>query len=97
MSPRDEFHKLSMIYVKAYGKAGPVWGNGAVSLAARLGRIKFSCTGESLSVFYLAPCAANYALVYTSENGFQREDWYQHLETIRNHMLLERLAIIPND
>lgn len=87
MSPAQEFYKLSMLYIELYGKAGiPM-----ETYFAQLDRLRLSRRYDELSVGYLGPGRLYYERIYGNE-GFQSEDWHDHLETLRNKLVLERLA-----
>ena len=87
MSPAQEFYKLSMLYIELYGKAGIPMG----TYFAQLDRLRLSRRYDELSVGYLGPGRLYYERIYGNE-GFQSEDWHVHLETLRNKLVLERLA-----
>lgn len=90
LSPRDEFVRLGELYIKHYGSEYSSFGSGS-DRVARLGRLRCLMVLGELEVSYLRPCAAHYELVF-SNGEFRCEDWYQHLEALRNKLILERLA-----
>jgi len=86
-SPAQEFYKLSMLYIELYGKPGIPMG----TYFAQLDRLRLSRCYDELSVAYLRPSHLYYERIYGAE-GFQCEGWHMHLETLRNKLVLERLA-----
>jgi hypothetical protein len=86
MSPAQEFCRLSALYLEYFGVTDK---DGIEN--AQLGPLTFVRINGNVMVNYLRPCAAHYEPVY-SPKGFHCEDWYQHLEVLRNKLILERLA-----
>jgi len=89
-SPRDEFVRLGELYIKHYGSEYTFPGVPDYR-EARLGRLRCLMVLGELEVSYLRPCAAHYEPVF-SNGQFRCEDWYVHLEALRNRLILERLA-----
>jgi hypothetical protein len=87
MSPAQEFYKLSMLYIDLYGEAGLAMGTSF----AQLDRLRLNRRYDELSVAYLRPSHLYYERIYGDE-GFECADWPMHLETLRNKLVLERLA-----
>lgn len=86
-SPRDEFARLSRLYVRTHGAHDDVGG-----WIARIGRIRIHEAAGLLFVDYLPPCAMHYTPVFRETTGFMNADWYVVLEKLRNELILERLA-----
>ncbi len=92
MSPRDEFVVLAKLFLELYGKTSSSYWR-----SARLGGLRVWSNGNAAGdviVDYLRPCNAQYVTVW-SDDEFRCEDWYVHLETLRNKLVLDRLASIP--